>query len=167
MRKRRFTKQVGVLFDEDFYKLLIEVTDELEVSVSEFIRNIVKEKFNSDEKGEENMVLRSLTRNEVIPEEKFKEFILELQDYLKTKLTPVDDGNGNIYWTCEQDHTNPGDCDAFRNCGDFCKMKKLNHEEIMDMIDEYSGEDHFCECDYVNHLNVDDSNKAEKGESEK
>jgi len=53
MRKRRFTKQVGVVFTEELYKTLIEVTDELEVSVSEFVRSIVekelrKGKFTND-----------------------------------------------------------------------------------------------------------------------
>jgi len=42
MRKRRYVKQVGVIFTEELYKTLIAVTDELEVSVSEFVRSIVE-----------------------------------------------------------------------------------------------------------------------------
>ncbi len=56
MRKRRFTKQVGVIFTEELYKTLIEVTDKLEVSVSEFVRSIVEKElrkgnFSNDERS--------------------------------------------------------------------------------------------------------------------
>ena len=44
MRKRKFTKQVGVLFSDDIFDLLIEITDKKELPVSEFIRDIVEEK---------------------------------------------------------------------------------------------------------------------------
>ena len=44
MRKKIYTRQVGVLFSEDTYTELIRITDEIEISVSEFIRQIVEEK---------------------------------------------------------------------------------------------------------------------------
>jgi hypothetical protein len=46
MRKKIYTRQVGVLFSEDTYQELIRITDEIEISVSEFIRSIVEEKIN-------------------------------------------------------------------------------------------------------------------------
>jgi hypothetical protein len=46
MRKKVYTKQVGVLFSEDTYQELIRITDEIEISISEFIRSIVEEKIN-------------------------------------------------------------------------------------------------------------------------
>jgi predicted CopG family antitoxin len=46
MRKKIYIRQVGVLFSEDIYKELIRITDEIEISVSEFIRSIVEEKIN-------------------------------------------------------------------------------------------------------------------------
>ena len=46
MRKKKLTRHVGVLFTDEIYNLLIEVTDEEEVSLSEFIRKIVEEKLN-------------------------------------------------------------------------------------------------------------------------
>ncbi len=46
MRKKIFTRQVGVLFSEDTYAELISITDEIEISVSEFIRRIVEENIN-------------------------------------------------------------------------------------------------------------------------
>jgi len=38
MRKKTFTRQVGVLFSDDTYSELIRITDEIEISLSEFIR---------------------------------------------------------------------------------------------------------------------------------
>lgn len=46
MRKKVYTRQVGVLFSEGTYAELIRITDELEISVSEFIRKLVEEKIN-------------------------------------------------------------------------------------------------------------------------
>jgi len=46
MRKKIYTRQVGVLFSEITYEELIRITDEIEISVSEFIRRIVEEKIN-------------------------------------------------------------------------------------------------------------------------
>ena len=50
MRKRLYTRNVGVLFSEDSYQELINITDELEVTVSGYIRDLVlnqlKEKEN-------------------------------------------------------------------------------------------------------------------------
>ena len=52
MRKKSFTKQVGVLFSEETYGNLIKITDEIEISVSEFIRSIVEEKIYKKKKEE-------------------------------------------------------------------------------------------------------------------
>ena len=52
MRKRKYTEPLGVLFSEETYAELIRITDEFEISVSEFIRSIVEEKI--DRKKEEN-----------------------------------------------------------------------------------------------------------------
>jgi len=42
MRKRLYTRNVGVLLTEDCYQRLINITDELEVTISEFIRDLVE-----------------------------------------------------------------------------------------------------------------------------
>ena len=52
MRKRKLTRQVGVLFSEDTYAELIKITDEIEISVSEFIRNMVEKKLKENRKKE-------------------------------------------------------------------------------------------------------------------
>ena len=52
MRKKSFTRQVGVLFSEDTYEELIRITDEIEISISEFIRRIIEENINQRKKEE-------------------------------------------------------------------------------------------------------------------
>ena len=53
MRKRVLTKQVAVVLSEETHQRLIKVTDEMEISTSQFVREIIEEKINQC-KGEEN-----------------------------------------------------------------------------------------------------------------
>jgi predicted CopG family antitoxin len=60
MRKKSFTRQVGVLFSEETYENLIQITDEIEISVSEFIRRIIEENINQWKKeGNKNELSRN------------------------------------------------------------------------------------------------------------
>ena len=43
MRKKKYTSYVGVLFDEETHKKLVQITDKAELSLSEFIRTIVED----------------------------------------------------------------------------------------------------------------------------
>ena len=52
MRKKIYTRQVGVLFSEITYEELIRITDEIEISVSEFIRSIVEKELKKNRKKE-------------------------------------------------------------------------------------------------------------------
>jgi len=53
MRKRKLLKQIGVMFSEETYLHLVKVTDNKEISLSEFIREIVKKELTkSNKKGE-------------------------------------------------------------------------------------------------------------------
>ena len=53
MRKKYYTKNVGVLLSDETYALLIEATDKAEETFSNFIREIVEEKLKKNkEKGE-------------------------------------------------------------------------------------------------------------------
>ena len=47
MRKRHFTKQVGLVLTEGMYKQLFEQTNREEVSISEWIRQAIQEKLCS------------------------------------------------------------------------------------------------------------------------
>ena len=57
MRKKILTRQVGVLFSDEVYKQLIQLTDDKEVSLSQFIREIVEDGIitsnNTEEKSDE------------------------------------------------------------------------------------------------------------------
>jgi hypothetical protein len=46
MRKRKLTRQIGVMLSEETYQILISITDQLEITVSEFIRKMIEEKVN-------------------------------------------------------------------------------------------------------------------------
>ncbi len=45
-KKRKYTEQVGVMVTPETLTKLEEVTDEMEVSKSEFVREIIEEKLN-------------------------------------------------------------------------------------------------------------------------
>ena len=51
MRKKRLSRNVGVLLDESTYKQLVHETDEKEITMSKFIREVVVEKLNPEAKG--------------------------------------------------------------------------------------------------------------------
>ena len=52
MRKKTLIRQVGVLFSEATYEELIRITNNVEISLSEFIRRIVEEQINQNKKEE-------------------------------------------------------------------------------------------------------------------
>ena len=52
MRKRLYTRNVGVLLSEDSYQLLIELTDKLEVTISGYIRCLVEKELKENQKEE-------------------------------------------------------------------------------------------------------------------
>jgi hypothetical protein len=41
MRKRLYTRNVGVLLTDDDYQKLVNITDELQVTISKYIRDLV------------------------------------------------------------------------------------------------------------------------------
>jgi len=46
MRKRTLTKQVAVMLSEDLDKQVMKATDRAEISISQFIRESIEERFN-------------------------------------------------------------------------------------------------------------------------
>ena len=53
MRKKKYSKLVGVLLSDETHALLVKVTDEAEETLSEYIRAIIEEKLNQiTEKGD-------------------------------------------------------------------------------------------------------------------
>jgi predicted CopG family antitoxin len=51
MRKKIYTRNVGVLLSEETYQALISITDQLEISVSEFIRELIEERIKRKTEG--------------------------------------------------------------------------------------------------------------------
>jgi hypothetical protein len=54
MRKKKYSRNVGVMFDEETYREMVSITDQKELTVSEFIREIVQDNLNEKSKGERN-----------------------------------------------------------------------------------------------------------------
>jgi len=54
MRKRNFTRNVGVLLTEEIYQLLVSITDKREITLSEFIRTLIDEEFSKIGKEGQN-----------------------------------------------------------------------------------------------------------------
>ena len=52
MRKRLYTRNVGVLFSEESYQKLVNITDELEVTISKYIRDLVLNQLKEKENDE-------------------------------------------------------------------------------------------------------------------
>jgi hypothetical protein len=50
MRKKNYQKMVGVMLPERSYIELVRFTDEMEVSVSEFIRSLLEERLHERRK---------------------------------------------------------------------------------------------------------------------
>jgi len=46
MRKKRFTKNVGILVSNETFDQLVEVTDKDEITLSEYIRQLIEERLN-------------------------------------------------------------------------------------------------------------------------
>ena len=53
MRKRVLTKQVAVMLSEELHRQIIEATDQMEVSVSEFVRESIENTLRQN-KGEKS-----------------------------------------------------------------------------------------------------------------
>ena len=53
MQKRRYTKNVGILVSNETFDQLVEVTDQEEITISKFIRQLIEEHLNSE--GRENI----------------------------------------------------------------------------------------------------------------
>ncbi len=54
MRKKTLKKHVGVLFTDEIYSKIVEITDAREIPLSQYIREIVEEKIRIIE-GDENV----------------------------------------------------------------------------------------------------------------
>jgi hypothetical protein len=51
MRKKKFTRNIGVLLTEEAYQRLVQVTDEKEIPLSEFVRKLVEDAVSQKEES--------------------------------------------------------------------------------------------------------------------
>ena len=54
MRKKKFTENVGVLLTEKIYMQLLKITDDREISTSEFIRDLVEREIRKTKKEDKS-----------------------------------------------------------------------------------------------------------------
>ena len=52
MQKKRYTKNIGILVSNETFEQLAEATDEQEITISKFIRQLIEQHLN--EQGREN-----------------------------------------------------------------------------------------------------------------
>ena len=88
-----------------------------------------------------NPTIEDLSNNKALLEE----FIRELQEYLK---------DNEDRWFCRNyDERNDG-WDNFNITQEFCEKRKVDYEEMKELIDGYGGEMFTCECQIVNQVEV-------------
>jgi hypothetical protein len=52
MRKRKLTRQIGVMLTEETYQTLISITDKLEVTLSGYLRHLVEKELRENQREE-------------------------------------------------------------------------------------------------------------------
>ena len=52
MRKKKLVRNVGVMFSEEVYQRLVQVTNEAEIPMSEYIRSLVEDEIKEMEESE-------------------------------------------------------------------------------------------------------------------
>ncbi len=82
-KKRKYTEQVGVMFDQKTLTQLDEITDEMEISKSEFVRKIIEEKLNLERLKEEE-------KSQMEMEQKIKNKERKLYDYFQEYIDSID-----------------------------------------------------------------------------
>ncbi len=80
---------------------------------------------------------------------KLESFIKELQKYLISRISPYDFIDGKPEYKCNIN-------DKWTNFYKFCELKGYDWEEVVLMINEYSGLDCDCECWILNSVEVPD-----------
>ncbi len=54
MRKKIYTRNVGVMLSEEKFQRLVDITDDLEVTVSAYIRDLVERELKESRKEKED-----------------------------------------------------------------------------------------------------------------
>ena len=81
-------------------------------------------------------------------EENYKNFILELQAYLKTKLYKVDE-DGKAYCCCNVDHFDDDFDVRKKHFIKFCKEKRMDVMSVNYIIHDKTDFQCVCDCHYL------------------
>ena len=86
----------------------------------------------------------AMTRFDLSPEEKFEDFLRDLQNYLKTKLILKKRSGIIPLWSCIANGNEHHD--QLDNLREFCSINNFDWKEVKMMIDEYYSYDCHCDC---------------------
>ena len=114
---------------------------------------------NIDDFGQDYKLAIRLSKEvmqwELSPKDVFNNFVSELQEYIRTKLTPITKKDGTIRWTCGYSHKDEDTWyRRFANLRTFCEERFFDDCVVIDMIEEHSGRRCYCECMIANNLKV-------------
>ena len=118
---------------------------------SQKVEKILLSQLNKNRK--QKILNSAQTRQALTPKEKLEDFLKELVTYLKTRLNHFTNENGEIEWTCNQDHYSI-DFKPFDRVDEFCIKKGLYWIEVLDLIDQYTEDYCECECHLLNDNNI-------------
>jgi hypothetical protein len=106
--------------------------------------------------NQETTIDDNLTKQLLTNEKALKGFIMDLQEFLKKKLEPCENDDGNVeYWTCGIYHYDPPSLyEPFRNFITFCTKKHLDWVLVRERIEQYAGKMIHCECFIVNRVTL-------------
>jgi len=96
---------------------------------------------------------RLITNWELSPESKFEDFLRELKEYLKMKLVLKKRQGITPFWSCINGNGNEH-YNMLDNLREFCKIHKLDWEEVKSMIDQYYAYDCHCDCHILQAMEV-------------
>jgi hypothetical protein len=57
MKKKIYTRSVGVMFTEDMYLKIKEITDREEIGISDFIRNAVQQRLEKEKRPNKKEII--------------------------------------------------------------------------------------------------------------
>ena len=99
---------------------------------------------------------RILMREEVFHnKDVFKRFVSEMQEYIRSKLTPTKTKDGSIRWECGFNHEDKASWYLrLRNLRTFCVDNFFDYCEVIDMMEEYFGVYCYCDCIIANKIKL-------------
>ena len=94
------------------------------------------------------MLDRLKTRQELTSTEEFEKLMIDLTEYLKDTLVAYKDQQGQVLYRCTKYSYSEGEeyMEPFERVANFCIERNLDPHEVINMIEEYTGEYYNCEC---------------------